>query len=90
MISKLIKIKENPRFSPGSFSDTNDKNPVHVCGRDFYLLSLTSSLLPQPKTLRDFWEVIGKRKEVRSEVAFRFGEMHFIIKVIKVEKQEVL
>ena len=23
------------------------KNPVHVCGRDFYLLPLTSSLLPK-------------------------------------------
>ena len=39
--------------------------------RDFYFLPLTSNG-------RIFWEVIGKREEVRSEVAFRFGEKHFL------------
>ena len=42
------------RFSPSSFLGTNDKNPVHVSGRDFYFLLLTSSLLPQPKFLTGF------------------------------------
>ena len=37
------------------------KNPVHVSGLDFYFLLLTSSLLPQPKTPRDFWKVISKK-----------------------------
>ena len=45
----------------GSSPVTRTKNPVHASERDFYLLLLTSSLLPQPKTLRDFWEVISKK-----------------------------
>ena len=59
--------------------------------RDFYFLPLTSYLLPLHSYLlplhsylftltsngRIFWEVIGKREEVRSEVAFRGGEKQF-------------
>jgi hypothetical protein len=42
--------------------------------RDFYFLPLTSSLL---LNLAGFFEVIGKREEVISKVAFRFGEKLF-------------
>ena len=35
---------------------SSSKNPVHESGRDFYLLLLTSSLLPQPKFLTGFLE----------------------------------
>ena len=34
------------------------KNPVHVSGRDFYLLPLHSSLFTK-KFERDFWKVRG-------------------------------
>ena len=49
-------LLENPRFLTSSFSDTNDKNPVHASGRDFYFLLLTSSLLLQIKFDTGFLE----------------------------------
>ena len=40
-------------------------------------LLFTSYLFTLTSNGRIFWEVIGKKEEVRSEVAFRFGEKHF-------------
>ena len=46
--------------------------------RDFLLF--TSYLFTLTSNGRIFWKVIGKKEEVRSEVAFRCGEKHFYYK----------
>ena len=45
--------------------------------RDFLLF--TAYLFTLTSNGRIFWEVIGKKEEVRSAVAFRGGEKHFYI-----------
>ena len=46
---------------------------------EFFTFSLFTLHFSLIRRVRIFWKVIGKRDEVRSEVAFRGGEKHFYI-----------
>ena len=60
-LSQVVRQRSAKPLCPGSNPGGASKNPVHVSGRDFYFLLLTSSLLLQIKFARDFWEVISKK-----------------------------
>ena len=55
--SSIAQSVEQRTVNPwvvGSSPTWGATNPVHVCGRDFYFLLLTSSLLPQTKFFTGF------------------------------------
>ena len=54
--------------------------PQKILHESAGFLLFTSYLFTLTSNGRIFWEVIGKREEVRSEVAFRSGEAHFYYK----------
>ena len=81
LVSQNVQIAEEKDFvrekiSGIFFVNTSQKILHESAG----FLLFTSYLFTLTSNGRIFWEVIGKREEVRSEVAFRFGKKHVYYK----------
>ena len=75
--SQVVRQRSAKPLRPSSNLGGASKAPRTI--RSWGLL-LTYYLFTLTLNGRIFWEVIGKRKEVISEVAFRGGEKHFYCK----------